>query len=536
MRRIAVGRVTLLSSALALSFAQYVSGCGSASEEGAATGGRGSAGTPSEGGSTSQSGGVGATTGESGSPGETGGSGAGGSSGGAGTAGASGGVGNGGFSGGVTSGAGGDFPNTGGVRGSGGSVGEGGSGGCFAGVPCECEGGAIGTLACGASGGTCDCPPAKECSVKADAPCFEPCGGDPFGTWVLQESCFGKAVFQGPPPSCQKSQSAKDLGSDLRVRILDRGVFEVYGGEHWEVSSRVGLDCLNLVTINQCRLAEFGPDPLIIPTYERGGCQASACGACDCRAELSTDAKQLRGSWSRTDETLRFGLSEVQYCVKGDELWIGGQDPYGVPKVSYRFSKQSCHGVPLSCEKRTAAQCTRGAGCSLGVCRGATGSLPRCQNAESASDCSVLQGCVWDPEACAGAANDRCGIASCGAEPGCTLGPPEPRCGGFPAQCEERGASDCDRTGCSTYNCRPNQSDYGPCRQLASATDCGKAPGCTWASGVCAGNALCTDQTDAAVCAKLDCIPGTYCGGIPFDCEAISAEACYDTLGCRIEW
>jgi hypothetical protein len=147
-----------------------------------------------------------------------------------------------------------------------------------------------------------------------------------------------------------------------------------------------------------------------------------------------------------------------------------------------------------------------------------------------------LQGCVWDPDGCSGAPNDHCEFASCGDEPGCTWGPPQQRCGGFAFRCEDRDVTQCEGGGCSAHVCQSNGVDYAACQQLLNATDCGKAPGCTWATNVCTGSSLCAAQTDAAICQKLNCWPGPWCGGTPTECNTLSLDACYDTPGCRIEW
>jgi hypothetical protein len=578
MGRIALGRVTLLSATFGLVLAQGVSGCGSASTPDHATGGKGAAGSPDDGGTPGESGGVGASAGvgESGSPGETGGTentggtsgaagasfggrggsagfssgGVGGGRGGSGgrasggnvsggTAGVSGGSSKGGFAGAISGGAGGfaGLPNTGGTAVFTGGTGSGGGPSCLEGAPCTCKGDATGTTSCSAEGPTCECPPVEECSAKADVPCFEPCGGDPFGAWVLEESCFGRTVSQSNGSTCRPVLQGEDKGSDVRLRILDGGTLELFGHEDWQISAQVGLSCLAINTVKKCQFATYWPESLLFGSSGPAKCQENACGVCDCEGALNSFPSQFSfDRWSRSGKTLQLGFISVPYCVKGDELWIGGSDSNGTAKVSYKFKKQSCQGTPLACSKRTPEQCVQGFSCSPGACHGASGSVPRCLTAGSESECSVLQGCEWDPDGCTGAPNDHCEFASCGSEPGCTWGPPQQRCGGYPFPCEDRDVTQCSGGGCTPHVCQPNGVDYGSCQQLVNATDCGKAPGCTWASNVCTGSSLCAAQTDAAVCQKLSCWPSAWCGGTPNDCTTLSLDTCYDTPGCRIEW
>jgi hypothetical protein len=577
MGRIALGRVTLLSATFGLMLAQGASGCGSASPD-EATGGKAAAGSPDDGGTPGESGGVGPSggVGDSGSPSETGGSeSTGGASGGAGAgfggrgggagfssgavsgggrggsggrssgggisggaAGFSGGSSKGGFAGAFSGGAGGfaGLPNTGGTALTGGT-GSGGGPSCLEGAPCTCKGDATGTITCSADGPTCECPPAEECSAKADAPCFEACGGDPFGAWVLEESCFGRTASPNNGSTCRSVIQGEDKGSDVRMRILDGGVLELVAHEAWQVSAQVGLSCLAINTVKKCQFATSWQESLLFASSAPTTCQENACGVCDCGGQVDSYPSQFSFErWSRSGKTLQLGFVSVPYCVKGDELWIGGSDSNGTPKVSYKFKKQSCEGTPLACSKRTPEQCTQGFSCSLGSCHGASGSVPRCLTAGSESDCSVLQGCVWDPDGCSGAPNDKCEFASCGIEPGCTWGPPQQRCGGFAFPCQDRDVTQCTGGGCSPRVCQPNGLDYGACQQLLSATDCGKAPGCTWASNVCTGSSLCAAQTDATICQKLSCWPSPWCDGTPNECSALTLDTCYDTPGCRIEW
>lgn len=582
MRRIALGRATLLSLVAGLLLAQGASGCGSTATPGAAEGG-----ASEEGGSPGETGGFGATAGESdsGAPGETGGAGPSGGMGGNGGNGAvsssgftSGGVSDGGGGGGkagstgvsggtagtsfggkaggtsvsggnagTTGGFGGTFGGTSGGFGSGGlgkagGTGTGGAPSCVNGAPCSCTGeGTVGTVTCDASGGSeCVCPPAEECTAKGEAPCFEPCGGEPFGAWVLEDSCFSRTLPTGNAGTCPRFAQGTPGDSTLRIRILDGGTLEVYGREDWTIATQEALSCLSIQSVESCQFASVWPDALLFATAAgQVGCSENACGVCDCEGALTAEVSQVSfQNWSRSGKNLQLGFRNVPYCAKADELWIGGRDTDGTPKVSYKFKKQSCQGKPLACAERTAEQCSKGYNCQVGACRGASGTVPRCATAWDENSCGVLQGCVWDPDGCAGTASETCEFATCGDEPGCTWGPPNEHCGGVASPCEDRDATQCAGGGCSARVCQPNGAEYGACQLLSSAVDCGKAPGCSWTEGTstCTGTSLCAAQTDTAVCGKLNCWASPWCGGVPPECASLSLDACPNTLGCRLEW
>jgi hypothetical protein len=244
------------------------------------------------------------------------------------------------------------------------------------------------------------------------------------------------------------------------------------------------------------------------------------------------------GRWSRDDTTLQLGNISVPYCVTGEELWVGGggNGEAGDAKVSYKFKKQSCSGTPKACAARTAAECGMDGNCSVGECKPTTGTTPRCATAGTASDCGVLQGCTWDPKGCSGVAPEACEFQMCGTVPGCTWGAPRERCGGYTIPCEERDLDHCKSDGCSVHVCQPNFSDFGECGLLTNATDCGKAPGCTFSAGACTGQPQCIAQTDVAICQKIQCSSGEFCAGTPTECATFSVAKCHDAPGCRLEW
>ncbi len=549
MGQIASSRIALIASLLGSIVIASASGCGSATENGK--------GNPSAGSDAGGSGGDGGASSESGAPNEEGGAdnssggrratgGATGSSGGRRSAGGAGGAS-------PSAGAGGSIPGVGGFGGIGGGFGGvggfghagtsgfsgGGSGGpsCVEGVPCTCDDDLVGVTECSEEEeeASCACPPAKECAPDEPESCFEPCGGEPFGTWVLEDACLAGNGLS----SCTSGVLRGTPGEmDLRLRILDGGQLEIRGSESWDIAATVQLSCLGISTVNACSRAELYSDALLFSGWSNSTpCEANACGVCDCSGTLDAGVDGAFSYWSRQGTDLFFDNSyRVPYCVDGDELWLGGSSDGGT-RVSYKFKKQSCAGTPIPCSERSADECDVDGYCSVGRCQAQTGTVPSCAKAFTETECGVLQGCTWDPEGCSGQAPSSCDFETCGAVPGCAWGEPKARCGGEPTPCEGLEVADCGTPGCSVRVCGPNFGDISDC-QVLTAAECAQAPGCTVSGTSCTGQALCAAQSDASICSKLvGCVPYSYCYGVPTRaCSALTVEECPTQLGCRIEW
>jgi hypothetical protein len=324
------------------------------------------------------------------------------------------------------------------------------------------------------------------------------------------------------------------------MRILDGGSLEVYGTEDWSATSRISLGCNSLKSTASCTGAFFSADPLLFSYLPASRCAASACGACDCASDAQKPVPDFYqyNQWHRDGTLLGLGNLNVGYCVQGDELWIGGPAG-GLPKVSYKFKKQSCVGAPLPCASRTSTQCQAGLDCVLGACKPkGTVSAAHCAVAATANDCGVLQGCSWDPNTCTGDASASCDFASCPAQPGCAWGPPTEKCGGD-SSCSNRDVTDCADLGCHVAICDQLNSPEVDCSSLLTTADCAKAPGCVSHSGgatPCTGTAQCTAQTDAATCLKLGCQSGSFCDGDQTACSLLSLTDCDRIPGCQRQW
>lgn len=420
-------------------------------------------------------------------------------------------------------------------------AGETGNATCMEGALCHC-GDSSGTLHCSAStdSGECSCPTSEICATTK-AGCFEPCGGDPRGAWVLEQTCMKGASAGGSCPDALISGTAPT--GDFRIRVGDDGFVESIGQERLDVKARVPLSCLRIDSVNRCLDAEFYVGPFLFGTSKPVRCKATECGDCECSGAISAyDGAALAGigqPWQPGSTTLPFGAIQVPYCVDGDSLWVGGTLADGTQKASYEFRRKSCTGTPVPCEERDPSNCGPvDDGCWPGHCVATAGAPQHCEGL-SEQGCASEDNCQWQAtQRCWGDTARACDFANCDTTPGCSWGKPQARCRGDLATCYERGALGCTISGCTLRSCV-----YGDGGNLAmdcaalSANACGKAPGCAWSGSGCLGTTDCWTQTDANVCSALGCSQDAVCTGEPIaQCSDFSVEECTAHEHCRIEW
>jgi hypothetical protein len=290
-------------------------------------------------------------------------------------------------------------------------------------------------------------------------------------------------------------------------------------------------------------------DALLFSYTQPMSCSPNGCGACDCEARdvTGTIAFPLARPLDALQANfLRSGPFTFPYCVMGDVLWIGGIAQDGTPKVSYKFRKHSCQGTTTPCSQRALDQCELGQGCTRGVCANAKpGPDIGCENVTASDACLPEQGCLWNPNVCAGTADVSCDPTVCGTRPGCTWGDPVQRCTGT-SDCTYRNGDECvgvgSAAGCSLRVCQPpygTTNDRADCRLILNATDCAKAPGCVAhprsTIAPCTGQTLCSSQTNAAICDLLSCY-SQACTGTSTPCSQVPLAECANVPGCEVSW
>jgi hypothetical protein len=302
------------------------------------------------------------------------------------------------------------------------------------GQPCTCDDGRSGTTGCTLHSedselydSTCHCsgliPSTATCPwPDAGAPCFEPCGGEPVGSWEFDSACF-QTVHSDDGSGCAQSIVMTPGTGTIHLDLLDNGVVQGAISVAWSQDSRITPRCLwgYSATVDMCDASlDFYSTTLWFQSPDvtcRGG---SGCGRCSCRSDdsMRDEAKYFDSTWSRSDTTLKLPTASLPYCVQGNSMWIGGGT-----KVAYKLKKVACQGTPVGCSARTQAQCALGTGCRWGTCQATgTGSQSKCAAAVTSDACGVIQGCNWNSTLCVGTAPTTCDTSSC-TSPGCAWAP-----------------------------------------------------------------------------------------------------------------
>ena len=297
----------------------------------------------------------------------------------------------------------------------------------LAGDGCGCPTGTLGKLGCDDAGNTrCICPTVSPSCTwsENDAPCFTPCGGEPFGSWELESTCF--AAQHTKTGTCEESATATWEEGVFQLDVLDGGLASITVRQSWSSQKAHTYGCFMGAQGGACYgLYSNSPTHLFeaarLDCFEEPGCQR-----CTCRGDASkVDEVALNGTyWSREATVLSIGRDvRFNYCVENNSMWVGR----GTTGVAYKLKRVNCTGTPLPCSSRTAAECSASGFCRLGACEpvGATAAT-KCTAATSSSACGVLAGCSWNAAVCVGTAPSTCDVGNCRLDPGCSTVPASP--------------------------------------------------------------------------------------------------------------
>ncbi len=385
----------------------------------------------------------------------------------------------------------------------------------------------------GGSGSSGDCP-------TESGRCFEPCGGDPSGNWILEAGCLSGA---GLGEDCVSGAIDGTLVSgNLRLSI-DGQHARVSGEEVWDFRATIPRSCLGMGDTRPCNEGSMFTQLLpFAQTRSLITCQSEAGESCECAGPLdrydgSTFATSTDGDLlTLTREGFQGSSQTVQYCVEGDVLWLGQHNGGARTMTAYKFRKRSCRSTMAPCGERTQQDCESTTDCRWGACVPKVDSVGFCEGFDE-SQCATDSDCRWIAEQCAGTGGGGCDFHLCEEEAYCRLGPSVGRCVGG-SWCTGYDLEACTEPGCAVVECAPRDDGYDkvPCYGL-TAGSCANAPGCTSQAGQCREDTRCTAQTDEDVCSDLLCQRAKFCAGRPVrGCSSLSVQDCSTLNGCSVEW
>jgi len=174
-----------------------------------------------------------------------------------------------------------------------------------------------------------------------DQPCFEPCGGNPFGTWQLEGACFAaRRIVDG---TCDATQAGVDMATSLKLDIRAPSdavpapdTLFVEGSEAWSFTTQYLPVCVPFAgtPAEQCAQLRSSPTATLFSDFTQSMCPLNSCGLCECGNQQSA-AVSVHTSHQLVENTLVLGNGmNIPYCVTAIELWIGGGDD-----VAYVFRR-----------------------------------------------------------------------------------------------------------------------------------------------------------------------------------------------------
>lgn len=173
----------------------------------------------------------------------------------------------------------------------------------------------------------------SECSDVAEA--FQPCGGDPTGTWTIEEICAPEGAIGGDPfqGRCPDARLGADLEVDGTVTFAD-GKFTPETTQTVHIEMHVPKSCLN----GQPCSAIEGDDGQTSCAETGDACE---CVRTDVRSDDADDVEDFAVEGNEIVLTDEDGdVDRLRFCVQGNRLTVEvkGDDP-GDPTLYYTGTK-----------------------------------------------------------------------------------------------------------------------------------------------------------------------------------------------------
>jgi hypothetical protein len=397
---------------------------------------------------------------------------------------------------------------------------------CTEGKACECMPGQSGMVSCASGFASCECAACPPLEVHDPAK-TNACGGAPFGVWRLTKLELGRSqlsltVAGESRGNCDVMLDTPDETPLLLMNLKDGGAAEYYAKSvatktHWS---------------NSCITSQVSQFSCGSSAWTGVSNCALSCDICTCDTTLG-ETSDDDARWSRSATTLTvapFGSSgEFDYCVQGSKLALSHTG------LSLEFEQVFTIDTPKACEKRAAAECTLGQGCSLGVCKGSDS----CARIDFEDDCLTHQGCTWNATACTGL-TPSCTLADFGSAPGCDLVDQPVSCVGTPAACTTLDVDTCaSRPGCKVND---RGRCNGPSFSCQDFIDCPGGAFCIPTYPGCIGEFSCANFNLDYECNDTnENIHNTpckwepsWCEGDAKPCSEYSQTVCGDMPGCQL--
>ncbi|WP_437715138.1 hypothetical protein WMF45_01165 [Sorangium sp. So ce448] len=200
--------------------------------------------------------------------------------------------------------------------------------------------------ACGDDGGNSDGGGASCGEVAA-------CGGDPTGSWSIDDACFDASMFQVPIEGCDAELDSSGLDVSGHAEFRADGTYVMTATLQGQIRVNLPPACLTQEgTTSTCaqldeqleQVAAQGDSPFV-------AAECSSAGAdCACAMTIAGMASTDRGTWSVSGSTLTTEAEgedpeAAPFCAQGSSLTMGistsaGGNASGPLKTYLKFTKE----------------------------------------------------------------------------------------------------------------------------------------------------------------------------------------------------
>lgn len=200
--------------------------------------------------------------------------------------------------------------------------------------------------ACGDDGGNSDGGGASCGEVAA-------CGGDPTGSWTIDDACFDVSMFQVPIEGCDAELDASGLDASGHAEFRADGTYVMTATLQGSIRMIAPPACLTHegTTITCAQLHEQLEQFAAQDDSPFVGVECSSVGSdCACAMTIAGMASTDRGTWSVSGSTLTTEAEgedpeAAPFCAQGSSLTMGmptsaGENASGPSKSYLKFTKE----------------------------------------------------------------------------------------------------------------------------------------------------------------------------------------------------
>lgn len=181
-------------------------------------------------------------------------------------------------------------------------------------------------------------------SGAANCGAFSACGGDPSGTWQIEDVCYGRDVLAALEARINLPTQCTNVVSGLDTRPAGTFVFGQAGAASLDITLALDLEmrlsspclaALGAAGMEAAVCAQSETSLAMNPDYEGASCDFAG-GACTCLVSSVPMPVMSSGALTVMGNALYDGADADEFCVEGDTLTIRNDTSLGTGILRFR--------------------------------------------------------------------------------------------------------------------------------------------------------------------------------------------------------